>query len=389
LRIEFELPVVVRARYGRATTEKTVMGFVPHVAELSEYGSTDAPLALAYRQYGDGDQAATHVSYRAVDGALWVDTGIDADGRTFSMELGSQTAPAFFAGRRGIAESLEAVIRKMSDNKRQHSQRLGPNSLVVHVVENGSSYRFEPLMGMRLDGDIGDQVIPQIDAFDALLTHFIVVDGRIHRREKEPLLRLYPDGIGLSSCVERRGWAGRSVRLRASLPRAVGWFRMDDRAGMEQEAEILLSAMGIPGRLNDLIESIEVLDGTVLKAAPEAIAVFDVADAMRRHFLAAMSGDGDGEEHGAALSRWLSKAAVRDVRFFKAISGKFRGDAADDELPHDLEEAFMTMAEDETGDYENFTGSDRLKLFAREVARRWKDRPVSLDFVANAAGSRA
>lgn len=389
MRLEFELPVVVRAKYGRATTEKTVMGFIPHVAELNEYGSSDAPLALAFQQTTAEDQTTERVAYRAVDGWLWANTGIDAIGQTFSMNLGSVDIAPFFDGRRGIAEKIGAVIDRMSDHKRQPAQRLGPNSLVVHVVENGSFYRFEPLMGMRLDGDIGDQVIPQIEAFDVLLADFVVIDGRIHRKEREPLIRLFPDGMSLSARVERQGHARRSIRVQNTMPRSVGWFRMDDRDGMAEEADVLLSAMGIPGSLNDLIEGIEVHDRTLLRAAPEAIAVFDVADAMRRHFHAVMSRDGDGEEHGAALARWLSKAAGRDVRFFKAISGKFRGDAADDELPPDLEEAFMTMADDETGDYENFTGSDRLKLFAREVARRWKDRPVSLDFVGNASGSPA
>ncbi|MCS4090233.1 hypothetical protein [Rhizobium sp. BK176] len=387
MRLEFELPVIVRAKYGRATTEKTVIGFVPHVAELSEYGSSEAPLALAFRQVNAENQATERVEYRAVDGRLWADSRIEAIGQAFSMDLGSNDVAPFFAGRRGIAEKIEAVIDKMSDHKRQPAKRLGPNSLVVHVVEKGSVYRFEPLMGMRLDGELGAQVIPQIEAFDALLADFVVIDGRIHRQEKEPLIRLYPDGNGLWACVERHGYAGRSVRIHSTLPRSVGWFRMDDRRGMSEEAEVILSAMGLPGSLNDLIENIEVYDRSVLKAAPEAIAIFDVSDAMRRHFQSVMSRDGDGEEHGAALTRWLSKAAGRDVRFFKAISGKFRGDAADDELPPDLEEAFMAMAEDETGDYENFTGSDRLKIFAREVARRWKDRPVSLDFVGNASGA--
>jgi hypothetical protein len=386
LRLEFELPVVVRAKYGRATTEKTVMGFVPHVAELNEYGSGDVPVALAFQQTKTEDQTAERVAYRALDGRLWVDTGTDAIGQTFSMDLGSDDIAPFFGGRRGIAENLDAVIRKMSDHKRQPAQRLGPNSLVVHVVEKGAAYRFEPLMGMRLDGDIGDQVIPQIEAFDALLADFVVIEGRIHRKEKEPLIRLYPYGNALSACVERHGYAGRSVRIQSAMPRSVGWFRMDDRDGMVKEAEVMLSAMGIPGSLNDLIESVEVYDRSILRAAPEAITIFDVADAMRRHFLAVMSSDGDGEEHGAALTRWLSKAAVRDVRFFKAISGKFRGDAAEDELPPALEEAFMAIAEDETGDFETFTGSDRLKIFAREVARRWRDRPIRLDFVGTAQG---
>ncbi|MBY3157283.1 hypothetical protein HFO56_33705 [Rhizobium laguerreae] len=386
MRLEFELPVVVRAKYGRHTTEKTVMGFVPHVAELQDYALLDAPLALAFEQQGVEDQTMESVEYRAVDGRLWVDTGTRADEGTFAWELGSAAMPPFFAGRKGIADNLTATLRKMSDQKRKPAQRLGPNSLVVHVVEKGSEYRFEPLMGMRLEGDIEAQVVPQIEAFDLLLRDFIAVGGRVHRKEKEPLIRLYPEGQGLSARVERRGHAGRSIRVPNALPRSVGWFRMDDRSGMAEEAEVLLAAMDDPGSLNDLIAWIEVHDRSMLRAAPEAIGIYDLADAMRRHFLTVMSRDVDGEEPGASLGRWLSKAAGRDVRFFKAISGKFRGDVMEDELPPDLEEAFMTFAEDETGDYENFTGTDRLKIFAREVARRWRDRTVSLDFIGIAQG---
>jgi hypothetical protein len=387
LRLEFELPVVVRAKYGRATTEKTVMGFVPHVADLNEYGSSDAPIALAYQQSGADGQSLERVEYRAFDGRLWADTETKTDGRPFFMDLGSDATSPFFGGRKGISETMKASLRKMADHKRQPAQLLGPNSLVVHVVEKGSSYRFEPLMGMGLDGRIEEQVIPQIEAFDNLLADFTVVDGRVCRREKEPLIRLYPEGNGLVACVERRGHAARPIRIPNALPRSVGWFRMDDRDGMFKEAEIILSEMGIPGALTDLIDQIEVYDRESLRAAPEAIAIFDVADAMRRHFQTVMSQDRDGEAHGAALARWLSKATGRDVRYFKAISGKFHGDATDDELPPDLAEAFMAVAEDETGDYENFVGLNRLKIFAREVARRWRDRPVSLDFLGKAQGA--
>lgn len=386
MRLEFELPVVVRARYGRATAEKTVMGFVPHVAEIAEYDLRDAPLVLAYQQPGTDNPSMTRIEYRALENSLWADAGEAPSTSTISLVMKASAVSPFFGGRNGIAENIAAVIRRLSTHKRQPAQSLAPNSLVVHVVEKTAEYRFEPLMALRLQGRIEVQVIPQIEAFEALLRDFVVIDGRVHRREPEPLIRLYPDGQWLSAGVERRGYAGHPIRVQNALPRSVGWFRMDDRSGMAEEAEMIIAAMGNPGPLNDRISRIEVYDRSMLQAAPEGLAIYDVADAMRRHFQEVLSRDGDGDEPGAALGRWLSKAAIRDVSYFKAISGQLRGDPIMDEVPAHLEEAFMAIAEDETGEFDDFTGKGQLKIFAREVARRWRDRAVTMDFLGKAPG---
>jgi hypothetical protein len=363
------------------------MGFVPHVSEIVEYSVADAPLALVYQQQGLGEPRHERVEYRAVDGGLWVDTTVAArDATAFSMALGTSSVPPFFAGRKGIAENIDEIIRSLGASKRPPAQTLGPNSLVVHVVEKSDEYQLQPLMSMGLQGSVDEQVVHQIDAFTSLLQNFAVIDGRFYRREREPLIRLYPDGRWLSAGVERRGHASRPIKTFDAVPRSVGWFRMDDRAGMHEEAEAILAAMGNPGPLNDRISRIEVYDRVAIQEAPEAFAVYDVADAMRRHFQAVMHQDGASEEPGAALGRWLSKAALRDVRYFKAISGKLRGDRMSNDLPPELEEAFLAIAEDEQGEFANFSGGDRLKLYASEVARRWRDRPVTMEIFSNAPG---
>lgn len=386
MRFEFELPVVVKARHGRGSTEKTVIGFVPHVAEIAEYELRDAPLALAFQQPGLDSPSMARVEYRAFDGSLWVDAGEIAPSSSVSLTMGVKAVPSFFRGRKGIVENIEAILRQLSAHKRQPAQSFAPNSLVVHVVENRAEYRFEPLMALPLQGGIEEQVIPQIEAFDTLLRDFAVVEGQVFRREQEPLIRLYPDGQWLSAGVERRGHASQPIRIPHALPRSVGWFRMDDRAGMAEEAEKIIAAIGNPGPLNDRISKIEVYDQSVLQAAPDGLAMYDVADAMRRHFQMEFSNDRDGAEPGAAIGRWLSEAPLRDVRYFKAISGKLRGDPIMDDISADLEEAFMAIAEDETGEFEHFSGKGRLKTFAREVARRWRDRPVTMDFLGKPQG---
>ncbi|MCV9964140.1 hypothetical protein OIU34_19850 [Pararhizobium sp. BT-229] len=381
MRLEFELPVVVRARHGRAAAEKTVMGFVPHVAEIAESELRDAPLALAYQQPGLDSPSMQRVEYRALDGHLWTEVGTVPSAPAVAMTMGSSEIPPFFSGRKGVAEKLDKVMRQLSSGRWQPAKVIAPNSLVVHAVEKRADYRFEPLMAMPLQGDVEGQVVPQIEAFDTQLRDFVLIDGRVYRREPEPLIRLYPDGQWLSAGVERRGYARRQIRTPNALPRSVGWFRLDDRSGLAEEAEIIIAAMGDPGPLNDRISRIEVYDRSVLRASPEGHAIYDVADAMRRHFQAEISRNADGEEPGAVIGRWLAEAPIRDVGYFKAISGKLRGDPILDDVPTELEEAFMAIAEDETGKFANFTGTGRLRVFAREVARRWRDRPVSMDFV--------
>jgi hypothetical protein len=386
LRLEFELPVVVRARYGRGAAEKTVIGFVPHVAEIAEYELRDAPLALAYQQTGLDSPSLMRVEYRALEGSLWVNAGDSAPSTAISLTMGIKSVPSFFAGRRGIAENIEVIMRKLAAHKKQPAQAFAPNSLVVHVVERGAEYRFEPLMGLPIQGAFEEQVISQIETFDQLLRGFVVIDGHVYRKEREPLIRLYPDGQWLSAGIERRGHASHPIRIPHALPRSVGWFRLDDRAGMVEEAEAIIAAIGNPGPLNDRISRIEVYDQSLLQAAPEGLAVYDVADAMRRHFQSGFSSDRDSNEPGDAIGRWLAEAPIRHVKYFKAISGKLRGDPMLDDVSADLEEAFMAIADDESGEFELFSGKDRLKIFANEVARRWRDRPVTMNFLAKPQG---
>lgn len=386
MRLEFELPVVVRARHGRGATEKTVMGFVPHVAEIAEHEISEAPLSLAYQQPGLDSPTMQRVEYRAIDGNLYAEVGTVASASAIAMSMGSSNVPPFFLGRKGVVANLDKVMRQLSSGRWQPAKVLAPNSLVVHAVEKRADYPFEPLMAMPLQGDIEGQVVPQIEAFDSVLRDFVLIEGRAYRREPEPLIRLYPDGQWLSAGIERRGYAGQQIRIPNALPRSVGWFRLDDRGGLAEEAEKIIAEMGNPGPLNDRISRIEVYDRSVLRASPEGLAIYDVADAMRRHFQAEISRDAAGEEPGAVVGRWLAEAPIRDVGYFKAISGKLRGDPILDDVSAELEEAFMAIAEDETGEFDNFTGTGRLKVFVREVARRWRDRPVSMDFVGKPHG---
>lgn len=45
-----------------------------------------------------------------------------------------------------------------------------------------------------------------------------------------------------------------------------------------------------------------------------------------------------------------------------------------------------TAAEDDAGVFVNFTRTGCLKIFVREVARRWRDRPATMDCVGKAPG---
>lgn len=358
------------------------MAFFPHVAEIAEYCLSEAPLALSYRQ--TANSSVECVEYRGLGGGLWVDTGFvvtPCDVHHLQLGASSSKPSPFFTGRRGIAERINAALDAAAVSKRQLAQVMGPNSLVVHCLERGETYRFEPLMSLGLSGDIAEQVVRQVEAFEYVLDDFVIIDGRIHRREPAPLIRLFPDGKSLSASIERRGYASHPIMVAGDVPLSVGWFCMDDLAGLLQEASAILERMGSPGQLRDWISHLEVHERSLVAASTEAMAVYDVADAMRRHFHECMANDGAGEKPGAAIGRWLANSSARDVRFFKAMCRKPQGEPAEDELPPELEEAFMAIAEDASGQFTNFTGRGHLRIFVEEVARRWRDRPITLEIV--------
>ena len=383
MRLAFELPVVVRSRYGRYSVDRTVLASVPHVREVPDLSEDDAPVAIAFEQpRPKTPKTLERVVYRFHEGALWTDVGAAADHggvERLVLSRGRTCGSPFFGGPGGVAARMAAILAKAADAKRPPSQLLAPNSLVAHVVEKGEGYALEPLVGLRLLSEVDGQVSRQIDAFDELLDEFVVIGTRLHRREPEPLARLYPDGRGLSAYFERRGYAEKPIPVVGHIPRSVGWFRMDGIQEMRSEAEIILSRMGFLGTLNAKSMSVEVHEKDVLSASPEALGVYDVADALRRHFQEFLASGNPGDMPGDAMTRWLAKSTGRDVKFFKAMAGRVRGDPDSEELTPDLEEAFMTMAEAEPEEFSSYTGSGHLRIFLQEVARRWRDRPLSLD----------
>nr|WP_250808346.1 hypothetical protein [Neorhizobium tomejilense] len=379
MRVSFDLPVIVKSRVGRTVAEKTVVATVPHVRDLPDLEPGSAPLALRFRQAAP---TLEDVEYRAYGGALWVscENGLNSDRREdYTIHRFAVSPSPFFGGRKSIDVRIKDILVSAEKGKRGPSQTLFPNSLVAYVTERTENCVLEPLVSLRLPSALDDQVSPQIEAFDRHLDEFAFIGGKLHRREPEPLIRLSPDGRWLSATVERRGYAARPIRLFEDVPRSVGWFRMDSQCEMVDEAATILSRMGNPGPLENRIARIEIYDQGLLTATPESRGVYDVADAMRRHFQSVMSSDAPGEQPGAAMMRWMAKSSRRDIRYFKALSGKLRGETIQDDLPSDLEEAFLAMAEADPAEFANYTGSGNLRVFLEEVARRWRDRPLSLD----------
>jgi hypothetical protein len=377
MRVTFELPVVVKSRIGRASVKRTVIATVPHSVDIAEVAWSEAPPALEYRQYAHSRES---VAYRGYGGMLWTDCGYDVsaarEDRYLVRRFEACRSP-FFGGRKGIDTRVKDALELAAKSKHRPAQTLFPDSAVSYVADRRDSCGLEPLASMRLPDGLDAQVEPQIADFDRRVEEFIIIGGVLHRREPEPLIRLFPDGRFISARIERRGHASTPIRTTGHVPRSVGWFRIDDHRSMLEEARAILSRTG-GDPLADRIEHIKVHDGSLISSMPESIGVYDVADALRRHFHETMSSDGAGELPGSSLMRWMAKSSSRDIRYFKALTGRLRGEAIRDELPADLEEAFMAIAESEPSEFKNYTGDGVLRVFVEEVARRWRDRPMTL-----------
>lgn len=381
MRLSFEIPVLVNGKTGRSASQKTVLASVPHVYDLPEYSLDEAPLALAYQQRPLGSAPQLErVEYRALDNALWTDAGnIPERGETVRLTIArdSDSTSPFFGGRHGLAKRIWDALYAAEQARRPAAQTVAPNSLVRYMVEKADTYVPEPLVNVGISSDISEQVAKQIDAYEDTLRQFCVVDGRLYRKEKEPLIRLLPDGRWLSSTIERRGHASKPSRVLGDIPRSVGWFRLDDREGMQNEASVILDRMGQPGPLSDNIGRIEIYDAALLSASPESIAIFDVADAMQRHLHESVAAG--SRDPGAAMGRWFATCSNEDVALFRAFSGKMRGEPITEELPAELEEAYLTVAEGDPADFRCFTGAGNLRAFVEETARRWRDRPLTVN----------
>jgi hypothetical protein len=379
--VDFELPVVIRSRIGRSAAELTVMGTIPYRGEIQEFERRSAPHAFAFTQFRSDGQVSGFetVEYRSAGNALFAATGWNAPAQGETVFSSLERAAARHPFLSSILGEMDDIVRGVETGKRRPAQSLAPNSLVRFVVDRAAVHAFEPLVTLDLPQAAGASIAARVDAFERHLEEFAVIDGALYRREPEPLIRLFPNGPWLSAEIVRRGHAERKPMYNPP-PRSVGWFRIDDRGSMIETAELLSDRLGIREPLQDSTDRIEILDPSPLKTRPEAFAVRDVAAAIRHNFQLRMARDGDGEDKGAALARWLSKGAGEKVRFFKALAEGARGGAWDEELPESVEAAFLSIVEDRTASYEEFFAGTRLRLFAEVVARRWLERPVSIGF---------
>lgn len=96
-----------------------------------------------------------------------------------------------------------------------------------------------------------------------------------------------------------------------------------------------------------------------------------------------MAADGPDEPKGTALMRWFASSTESDIRYFKALSGRMRNDPETEELSVKLEDAFLSMAESDPDEFYNYTRRGNLRVFTEEVAKRWRDRPLTLSLSPN------
>ena len=188
MRIEFRVPVVVRAKPKRTKDVKLVIAAVNRVVDVPEYSSDDAPVVLSGFFTGDDDDDGNpiHREFREIDGELFVDVDVDCEGvisPSAVMERGERVPMPF----QGVDKVFWSVFRGMQPKTIRSV--VYPGDKVSEVVD-GRMTVLHDLSDLGV-ADVDQEMLGRfVSAFDREASKLILVDGRVHLRERAPALEV-------------------------------------------------------------------------------------------------------------------------------------------------------------------------------------------------------
>jgi hypothetical protein len=244
------------------------------------------------------------------------------------------------------------------------------------------SVQLEPLASMDLKGDFEMALHIQLDAFRDIIRGLVIVDGKFHLPEAEPLLALVPVVGGDIHCrvlraAERAApgvLAGRGLELLS-----MGYYRLDEMDRLRTEATAISGDRGFREQFDD----VEVLDSAICQADTDLLTLIELGATMRQYFASSLIPERDNWNDSERVSRMaetMYRLPLDQIVLFKCLvdgleAAKLTG------CGDQLEAALSTIvsSDDRSDDRRLFIHSGRIGEYAHRIMRRWEDREVKLD----------
>ncbi|MCV9964107.1 hypothetical protein OIU34_19685 [Pararhizobium sp. BT-229] len=186
MRIEFKVPVMANATPRRGRQPKLAMGFVSRTVDVPEYSSETAPVVLSGDLSDDwnirGKRPLPRV-FRMIGDDLYIDLTSDAIGVSPSGNRSEPRKPPF----RQVAEMVEGKYDSMTPAERRFS--IFPAEAGRSLAE-GRYDAFADFASLDLQ-DVDETMLEAcIEKFEAEASKLVLVDGKMYKRERPPLIEV-------------------------------------------------------------------------------------------------------------------------------------------------------------------------------------------------------
>lgn len=375
MRVTFDIPVVVRARPGRSVNEKTVFGYEPIAVDVPELSDVDAPVVLRYTHTAERGFEQTE-EFRGYNGSFYHHIGVQPAGRVgFPFRRQRLDDGMFDVQMSAMANEIDSVSKRWGTDATKH---IAPADFADAVRRRLMDCPLAPIMGLDLKGEYEASLREQVDAFRRQITGIVIIDGKFHLPEDEPLLALTPlPAAGMESRVIRAADRGKAdvMTVRGMALSAFGYFRFDEVETMRVEADRLTNGNGARER----VRAIELLDQSFFSADADLMTLIGLGTMMRQRFAASLISHGfNDDEQIARVAEVLYKLPAGHLALYQRLVNGLE-EVTQTGVVDELESAITEILNLPLHQRQNFVYSQTLGYYAHNILRRWNDREVRLD----------
>lgn len=370
MRIEFRVPVVVKGKPKRAKDVKIVVAAVTRVVDVPEYSSHDAPVVLSGFFQGDDDDHGNpiHRDFREIDGDLFVDVDVDCEGVIAPSAVMQRTARVPFP--------FQAVDRAFWNTFRSIPGKdiratVYPGDKAAEVID-GRMTVLRDLSELGVSDVDGEMLERFLSAFDREVSKLVLVDGRVHLKERAPAIevvcKVSSNGGKTKLRATRRVGDDPMVKYndgdRQENP--VAFFRIDQL----EEAHAFALSLGYPVNSDDAADVAIEPDASMFFNGPSAT-VNAIAVMMNDYISGSM--DFRGDHRGRAFLNRLTVGVMHAYHRFEAILPGLDEENVPEELAG-VVEGVLALPEQEKCLF--LPDDPTAEARVRAAMQLWHDRPV-------------
>lgn len=375
MRITFDVPVVLRARSGRAVHIKSVFGYEPIVMDVPELSDIDAPVVLRYTNVCSRGFEVKE-EFRGYNGSFFHHIGVQPAAHVgFPFRRQRLDDGMFDTHMAAVATEAAKVTESWAHNAVKY---MAPASFADAYRRRLMDCPLEPVAGMDLKGDYETSLRDQVNAFRRQIDGLVIIDGRFHLPEAEPLLALSTlPAAGMETRVVRafERDSGNVMTAQGMALPALGYFRFDEAENMRSEADRLTNGNGARQTVRD----IELLDQSYFSADADLLTLIGLGKTMRQRFAASLvSHEFTADEMIARVADVLYKMPAGHLALYQNLVNGIES-VQQTGIVDDLETAITDILNLPNEQRENFVHSQTLGYYAHSILRRWNDREVRLD----------